>query len=355
MKQKVHFKNGYWTLAGELYLPDSFNEQDKYPVLVICHPGGGVKEQTSALYADGMAKNGFIALTFDASHQGESEGEPRLLDNPIERSEDIKCGVDYLTTLPYVDRTRIVAAGSCAGAGYAIFATLTDRRIKAVCGICCTNPGATTRLGWDGKRTLEEQKKRLDEIAEQRTAEANGAPVRYAHYVPELGEIDENTYPDMVEANDYYRNPKRALHPNSPNKFRFTGMAYRMTFDAYQYIQDKRENLVGDLFSHSVIHYKGDSAPTSDSSPANVEKVNQILMDAIYSSYPKNIAPDDLDGAMVHVIQACDNERRKMIISEYYAYEEFFKAYPYCWSDHLIRKTWEISLKEEIITECDTD
>lgn len=129
----------------------------------------------------------------------------------------------------------------------------------------------------------------------------------------------------------------------------------RVTFDAYQYIQDKRESLVRDLFSRSVIHYKGDSAPTSDSSPANVEKVNQILMDAIYSSYPKNIAPDDLDGAMVHVIQACDNERRKMIISEYYAYEEFFKAYPYCWSDHLIRKTWEISLEEEIITECDTD
>ena len=156
MKKKVHFKNGCWTLAGELYLPEGFNEKKKYPALVICHPGGGVKEQTSALYAESMAKNGFIALTFDASHQGESEGDPRLLDNPIERSEDIKCGVDYLTTLPCVDRTCIVAAGSCAGAGYAIFATLTDRRIKAVCGICCTNPGATTRLGWDGKRTLED-------------------------------------------------------------------------------------------------------------------------------------------------------------------------------------------------------
>lgn len=238
MKQKVKFKNGYWTLAGELYLPDNFNENEKYAALVVCHPGGGVKEQTSALYAEGMRKQGFVVLTFDASHQGESEGEPRLLDNPIERSEDIKCGVDYLTTLSYVDRQRIGAVGSCAGAGYAIFATLTDRRIKAVCGICCTNPGATTRLGWDGKRSLEEQKRRLDEIAEQRTAEANGAPVRYAHYVPEADEIDDNTYPDMVEANDYYRNPNRALHPNSPNQFRFTGLAYRMTFDAYQFIPD---------------------------------------------------------------------------------------------------------------------
>ena len=77
-------------------------------------------------------------------------------------------------------------------------------------------------------------------------------------------------------------------------------------------------------------------------------------MSAVYDSYPKNIAPDDLDGAMVHVIQACDNERRKMLISEYQDYEEFFKAYPYGWSDRLIRKSWETSLNEEIISECDT-
>ena len=121
------------------------------------------------------------------------------------------------------------------------------------------------------------------------------------------------------------------------------------------YIWDKREGLVRDLLSRSVLHYKGDSAPTSDSSPANVEKVNRILMSAVYDSYPKNIAPDDLDGAMVHVIQACDNERRKMLISEYQDYEEFFKAYPYGWSDRLIRKSWETSLNEEIISECDTE
>ena len=40
----------------------------------------------------------------------------------------------YLTTLPYIDRKRICVIGQCAGAGYAVFASLTDRRIKAVCG-----------------------------------------------------------------------------------------------------------------------------------------------------------------------------------------------------------------------------
>ena len=78
-------------------------------------------------------------------------------------------------------------------------------------------------------------------------------------------------------------------------------------------------------------------------------------MNAIYDSYPKNISPDDLDGAMVHVIQACDSERRRMIISEYYDYEEFFRAYPYGWSDQLIRKTWDTALEEEIIIDCDTE
>ncbi len=55
--------------------------------------------------------------------------------------------------------------------------------------------------------------------------------------MPGADEINENTYPDMGES-DYYRNPGRALHPNSPNRFRFTGLAYRMTFDAYQFIPD---------------------------------------------------------------------------------------------------------------------
>lgn len=233
-KKNVTFKNGIWNLAGILYLPDTFEENRKYPALVFGNPGGSVKEQTPAAYGEGLSKEGFIVLTFDASHQGESEGEPRLLDNPFERSEDIKCGVDFLTTLPYVDRSRIGAIGQCAGSGFAIYATLTDRRIKAVCGLCCTNPGATTRQGWDGKRTVEENIRVLDQIAEQRTAEANGEPVRYVHYVPEKEEINEKTYPDMVEGNRYYRS--EAKHPNSPNLFRFTGLANRMTFGAYEFI-----------------------------------------------------------------------------------------------------------------------
>lgn len=122
-------------------------------------------------------------------------------------------------------------------AGYAVFAILTDRKIKAVCDICCTNPGETSRLGWEGKRTVEDQKKILDEISEQRTIEANGGEVKYKHYVPEKEEFNEETPKEMIDGNKYYRTPL-GLHKHSPNLFRFTGLAYRMIFDAYEFIPD---------------------------------------------------------------------------------------------------------------------
>lgn len=111
MKEQVKFKNGPWTMAGELYLPESFSHESKYAAIIVVHPGGGVKEQTAGRYAERMAGEGFVAIAFDASHQGESEGEPRRLDSPYNRVEDVKCAVDFLTTLPYIDRSRIGAMG----------------------------------------------------------------------------------------------------------------------------------------------------------------------------------------------------------------------------------------------------
>ncbi|ACI56197.1 Hydrolase of the alpha/beta superfamily-like protein [Rhizobium leguminosarum bv. trifolii WSM2304] len=137
------------TMSAVINFPEGFDEGRKCPVIVVSHPGGGVKEQTAGTYARKLTEGGFVTIAYDASYQGESGGEPRQLENPHVRTEDISAVIDYLTTLPYVDRDRIGAMGICAGAGYTANAAIQDRRIKAVGTVSAVNIGSMFRNGWE--------------------------------------------------------------------------------------------------------------------------------------------------------------------------------------------------------------
>ena len=233
--KSVHFQNGPWKMAGNLYFPKNVEKGKKYAAIIVVHPGGGVKEQTSGLYAKKLSEKGFITLAYDASHQGESEGLPRFLENPTERVEDIRSAVDFLTTLPQVDTDKIGVVGICAGGGFAVSAAQTEHRIKAVATASAVDIVTTFRNGWNGKGTVADQLKTLEAIAKQRTAEANGAEPLYTQYVPEQNEITKDTERDMKEASDYYRTP-RGQHPNAQNKVLFTSFDKVLAFNAFSQI-----------------------------------------------------------------------------------------------------------------------
>lgn|SRR5471030_1023424 len=74
-QQKVTFKNQYqMNVTGNLFIPKDMNQSAKNPAIVIGHPMGAVKEQSSNLYAQKLAEQGFVTLAIDISFWGESEG-----------------------------------------------------------------------------------------------------------------------------------------------------------------------------------------------------------------------------------------------------------------------------------------
>ena len=130
--QGVRFKNRFGVeLAGHLYLPQNFDASKKYAAIAVCGPFGAVKEQASGLYAQEMARRGFVTVAFDPSFTGESEGQPRYVASPDINTEDFSAAVDFRSLLDFVDPDRVGIIGICGWGGLALNAAAIDTRIKA--------------------------------------------------------------------------------------------------------------------------------------------------------------------------------------------------------------------------------
>lgn len=242
----VTFKNRTWDVAAEVHFPADFDETRKYSAIVCVHPGSSCKGQTAGLYASKLAEEGFVTIAFDASFQGESGGEPRYIEDPATRVEDVRCAVDFLMTLPYVDEDKIGVLGVCAGGGYAVNAAMTEHRIKAVGTVVGANIGRLYRSY--GAVPM------LETIGQQRTVEARGAEPMITNWIPNNQEEREQAGMDDVDvkqAVDYYRTP-RGQNECAPNKLRFTSLANVLAFDAF--------NLVEELLTQPIQIVTGDVA-----------------------------------------------------------------------------------------------
>lgn len=210
--QRVSFKNQYnMQVVGNLVTPIKPARQGRSPAIVVGHPMGAVKEQSSMLYAQKLAEQGFATLAIDLPFWGESEGQPRNLVAPELYAEAFSAAVDYLGTRDFIDRDRIGVLGICGSGGFAISAAKLDPRLKAIATVSMYDMGAVTRNGLRHAVTPEQRKALLVKAAEQRYREFSTGKSEFLNYLPVRPNKD--TDPVTREFWEFYRTPRGIVIP----------------------------------------------------------------------------------------------------------------------------------------------
>ncbi len=235
MRTDVRFDSAGIQIAGHLYT-NGDGLAGSRPAIVVGHPGSGVKEQAAGLYARRLSEQGFVTLAFDAAFQGESGGTPRGLEDPAHRIEDIKAAVSFLTTRDEVDPDRIGALGICASGGYALAATATDHRIKAVGTVSAVDIARQFRQGADGTQSPEVIQGLLDAASAARTAQARGEGVQAFKLFPDTEQEARQGGPHVFEGWEYYCTP-RAQHPRSAKSLTWSSIDHIAAFDAFSSVE----------------------------------------------------------------------------------------------------------------------
>lgn len=226
----VNYKLNGIEIAANIYTPANFDPSKKYAAVVVAHPNGGVKEQVAGLYAQRLAELGYIAIAADASYQGASGGQPRNVDKPANRIEDIRGMADYITQYAGVNTERLGVLGVCGGGGYTLAAAQTDKRFKAVATLSMFNSGVVRRNGFmnSGVSTIQE---RMKQASEARAQEAAGGEVLYAAATKTTDEQADKMPFDLYREGHYYYNRTHA-HPNSTFRYTMSSLLDLMAFDA---------------------------------------------------------------------------------------------------------------------------
>jgi dipeptidyl aminopeptidase/acylaminoacyl peptidase len=131
--EKVIFRRDNLTLAGHLFKPSDFDDTKVYPTLIVGGAVTMVKEQAPDNYARLLVLHDFVVLTLDYASYGESEGSPRNNENVQGKLKDLKAGVSYLQTLPFVGEIGVL--GACTTGGNAAYLAADDDRIAAMAAV----------------------------------------------------------------------------------------------------------------------------------------------------------------------------------------------------------------------------
>lgn len=227
-QKDITFSSQGVILKGHLFLPPKFDASQKYPAAVVTGSWTSVKEQMPDEYASILAKDGFITMTFDFTGFGESEGQPRQVEDFRLKIEDIKSAVTYLTDNQNVDSNAITGLGVCASSGYMAHAAAQDNRIKKLVLVApwLHNPEIARTIydmrpgGTDGL---------LNAAAQAKRKYAETGEMDYVLAASELDPLSAMYVPENVF--DYYLNPAKAAGKVYDNRFAVSSWEPWLTFD----------------------------------------------------------------------------------------------------------------------------
>lgn len=247
-------------IAGDLYVSKNLEPGKKYPAIVIGPPYGGVKEQGPGVYANELAQRGFVVLTYDPAYHGYSGGSPRYTTSTMLYAEDFSAGVDFLGTLPYVDREKIGTIGICGSGGFSICAASMDLRVKAVVTSAMYDiSGMSEMMRGEMRRGM------LQGAAAQRWnyVDSGEAGVQYMYPEAPLDEVPDNIQGLNREWWTFYAT-KRGWHPNARTNSNAISMADMSTFPG--------THMIAEISPRPILFITGDIAHSRSMSEAAYER-----------------------------------------------------------------------------------
>jgi fermentation-respiration switch protein FrsA (DUF1100 family) len=225
-ENRVTFVSEGDTLVGRLYLPASYREGQRLPVVVVTGPWTTVKEQVPARYAQKLADAGLAAMTFDFRGFGESQGGPRAWESAARKVADLRHAAEYAGALSVTARDargpQVGGLAICFGAGFMARTIAEGAPYRAF---------ATVAAWLHDPETLE-RTFGAAEIARRwrvgRAAAAEYARTGRVEYVPAASSTDKAAAMYQV---DYYSSAARGLVPQYDNRYAVMGWPEWLALD----------------------------------------------------------------------------------------------------------------------------
>ena len=126
----VEFLSEGATLRGRLYAQ---NLGKPSPVVIMAHGfSATINGMVADRYAEVFCDAGFSVLLYDHRNFGISDGEPRQQINEWVQARGYRDAINFATTLPEIDATRIAIWGDSMSGAEVIVVGAIDPRVKAI-------------------------------------------------------------------------------------------------------------------------------------------------------------------------------------------------------------------------------